>query len=144
MLLLAAFVLPLMASDHASDVARQIREAGLDPEECYHVRELNFNKEDLKFYLTEGYLIFSRPVQGRRLTAVFSGEVEGGDAEVILLPPHRSERQSLGTFTGSPNLNEHFRSALFVFTDSTGDDLLSRVRETSAKSPERGHLLQQQ
>jgi len=144
MLLLAAFLPPLAAANSASDLARQIREAGLDPEECYQVREFNFNKEDLKFYLTEGYLIFSRPVQGRRLAAVFSADVEGGDAEVIMLPPHRGERQSLATFTNSPNLDEHFRSALFVFTDSTGDELLSRARETSKKSPERGRLIEQQ
>jgi hypothetical protein len=144
LVLLAACVLPAVAADTAADVARQIRDAGLDPDACYRVRDLNFNKDDLKFYLTDGYLIFSRPVQGRRLAAVFSADVEGGDAELILLPPHRSERQSLANFTGSPNLDEHFKTALFVFADATGEELLARTKESSQKSQERGLLLESQ
>ncbi len=35
------------------------------------------------------------------------------------MPPDRAERSSLAAFTGSPNLDEHFRSVLLFFT---GDD----------------------
>ena len=109
--------------------------------ECYRVRDLNFTHEDLKFYLTDGFVIFSKPAAGHRTFMVFSADVEGGDAELILLPPMRSERQSLANFTGSPNLNEHFRSALFVFSQGVPQDILARVGESGKRSAERGLLL---
>ena len=141
--LLLLTVLPacLFAQPTAADVAKSLREAGLDPEECYRIRDLNFTREDFKFYLNDGFIIFARPVNGHRNSAVFYGEVEGGDAELILLPPFRSERQSLGSFTGSPNLDEHFRSALFVFGDKFSDELLLRARQNGKKSAEQGLLL---
>ena len=52
-------------------------------------------KEDVRIYFTDGYLIFSKPVAGRRMAAVFTADVEGGDGEVILMPPNRAERRSL-------------------------------------------------
>jgi hypothetical protein len=131
-------------ANSAADLARTIRDAGLDPAECYRVRDLSFNREDLKFYLTEGFLIFARPVNGHRLAALFSADVEAGDAELILIPPSRSERQSLGSFTGSPNLDEHFNTALFIFSDRSGDELLERTREAGSKTDERGVLLASQ
>ena len=87
------------AGPSAADLARSIRDAGLDPDQCYRVRDLSFQKEDIKIYLNDGYLIFSKPVEGQTRAAVFTGEVEGGDGEVILLPPYRGERQSLAFFT---------------------------------------------
>ena len=47
---------------NAAELARQIREAGLDPTECYRVRDFNFTKDDVRLYLNDGYLIFSKPV----------------------------------------------------------------------------------
>jgi hypothetical protein len=75
----------------AAELAAEIRAAGLDRDECYRVREVNFAKEDLRFYFTEGYLIFGKPVDGRRRSAVFLGEVEAGDAELLVFPPTRSD-----------------------------------------------------
>lgn len=140
---LALFVPVVSADTSAAAIARLVRESGLDPSECYRVRDLNFNKEDIKVYLTDGYLIFAKPVNGVRLTAVFSAEDEGGDAEVLVLPPHRSERRSLVSFTKSPNLDEHFRHALFIFTDNLGSQLLDRVKQEGEdrRSAEMGALL---
>jgi len=128
-----------------ADLARRIVQAGLDPEECYRVRELNFAKEDLRIYLTDGHLIFGKPVDGVRSTAVFTADVEGGDAEVLLFPPSRSERLSLANYSGSPNMSEHFKTAMFVFTDDTSSRLFAEIRahETHRKSPETGVLLAQ-
>src|ERR1700683_936351 len=70
----------------AKELERQIRAASLDPEQCYRVRDLAVAKEDLKLYFTDGYLIFSKPVNGERISAVFTAEVEGGDGEVVLPP----------------------------------------------------------
>jgi hypothetical protein len=133
------------AAPVAAELVRQIRAAGLDPEECYRVRDLTLAKEDLKLYLTEGFLIFTKPVNGERVSAVFSADVEGGDGEVLLLPPFRGERQSLARFTQSPNLDEHFRAAILVFTDGSAQTLLDQIAKGGGrKVPELGPLLAEQ
>src|SRR5271163_3343363 len=116
----------LAAGPSAADLARSIREAGLDPDQCYRVRDLSFQKEDIRVYFTDGYLIFSKPIAGERRAAVFTAEVEGGDGEVMLLPPYRGERQSLALFTQSANLDEHFQAALMIFTDDSTGAMLDR------------------
>ena len=92
LLFLLPFLLTVSAwceEPKAADLARAIHETAADPGEVYRVRELNFAREDIRIYLTEGYLVFSKPVEGRRVWAAFSSDVEGGDAEVLLLPPTR-------------------------------------------------------
>jgi hypothetical protein len=128
------------------ELAQQIRAAALDPDQCYRVRDLTLAREDLKLYLTDGYVIFSKPVNGERISAVFTAEVEGGDGEVLLLPPFRGERQSLARFTQSPNLDEHFRAAVLVFSDGSAQTLLDRIAQegTNRKVPELGPLLAEQ
>src|SRR3984957_16504894 len=127
----------------ATDLARSIRDAGLDATECYRVRDLRFFKDDIKLYLNDGYLIFSKPVAGQRLAAVFTTDVEGGDGEVIVIPPTRTERQSLAGFTRSPNLDEHFRAALMILTDGSMARLRQSLEqeESVKKTPEIGALL---
>ena len=134
------------AENETARLYSEIRETGLDTTECYRVRELSFAKEDIRLYLTEGYLIFGKPVRGKRITAVFSGQVEGGDGEIIVMPRLRSERLSLATFTRSPNLNEHFRAVVMLFTDGTAEELAALVksRPGGQKSPEMGTVLEQQ
>jgi hypothetical protein len=145
LLVLCAAAAAAAAPPSGAEIARAIREAGLDPDACYRVRDLGYFKDDIKLYFNDGYLIFSRPVMGERLTAVFSADVEGGDGEVLLLPPNRAERLSLAKFIKTPNLNEHFRSALFVFTDNTAAELLERIEREGLgrKTPEMGPLLAQ-
>jgi len=133
----------LTAAHTASEFAAELRTTQLDPDQCYRVREVHFSKEDLRFYLTEGYLVFSKPVAGRRLSAVFTADIEGGDAEILLMPPSRTERFSLASFTKSPNLNEHFSTAIMLFTDDTAEQLMVAIerRGEVRKSPERGALM---
>ena len=132
----------LLAHSRAAEYARAVQAAGFDPDQCYRVRDLAFQKDDLRFYLSEGHLIFSKPVEGRRLGAMFIGNVEGGDAEVLLFPPHRSERLSLASFARTPNLNEHFTFALFLFTDGTGEQLMQQIQAGAPKpAPEMGTSL---
>ncbi len=136
------FAIRLANAATAADLSRQIKAASLDPAECYRITELNFNKEDIKLYLTSGYLIFAKPIAGIRPAAVFVTTTVAGDAEVILMPPVRSERMSLANFTESPNLDEHFKAAVFIFTDGTAENLLSRIHDSALKNvPEVGNLL---
>jgi hypothetical protein len=140
---LLLLIVRLASAAGAADLSRQLKQITLDPDQCYRVTELNFAKEDIKIYLTSGYIIFTKPIDGIRPGAVFAATAEAGDAEVLLLPPVRSERRSLATFTDAPNLEEHLSSAAFLFTDGTGDDLLAQIQANPAakKSPEAGHVM---
>src|ERR1035438_7641431 len=95
------FQLQLFAGT-AADIARAIRENSFDRDECYRVRDLQIVKEDIRIYLSDGHLIFSKPVAGRRMAAVFVADVEGGDGEVLLRPPDVGERRSLAGYIDSP------------------------------------------
>jgi hypothetical protein len=130
----------------AADLGRAILAAGLDPSACYRVRDLQISQEDAQFYLTDGYIIFGKPVNGAPVVAVFSAEVEGGDAEVLLLPPNRSERKALAGYTGSPNLDEHFTNAVFLFTQPQARGLAEQIRSKgeARNSPEAGAVLADQ
>ncbi len=144
LLLLSMSATVISAQTHvASDLARQVLSATLDPTECYHVREIEIRQQDVTFYLTEGYLIFGKPVNGAPISAVFSSEVDGGDSEVVLLPPDRAERRTLSEFTASPNLDEHITRAVFFFTDAGARALAAQIRKdpSAEKSPEVGLLM---
>jgi Peptidase family M1 domain len=140
---LISALLPLcvFAEPTAAELARAVVAAVPDASECYRVRDLAFSEEDIRFYLTDGYLVFSKPVQGRPVSAIFSSDLDGGDAEVIVLPPHRGDRQSLASFIHSANLDEHFRSAFFLLTKSVSEQLHAGVRTYGRKAPEAGARL---
>ncbi len=143
--LLLLAVQPLLAGQ-AADIARAIRENSFDRDECYRVRDLTVVKEDIRIYLTDGHLIFSKPVAGRRIAAVFTADVEGGDGEVLLLPPDRAERRSLAGYIDTPNLDEHFRAAVLLFTGDDYDRLKSEIprNPSNKKAPEVGALLDEE
>jgi hypothetical protein len=134
------------AAATAADVARAVRENSFDPDECYRVRDLTLVKDDIRIYFTDGHLIFSKPVTGRRTAAVFVADVEGGDGEIIVLPPDRAERASLARYIDSPNLDEHFRAALFLFTGDEYERLRAQLpgNPVNKKTPELGALFDQE
>src|SRR5438046_412681 len=127
----------------AADLARRIAQAGLDSEQCYRIRDLTLAREDVRFYFTDGHILFGKPVGDTPLAAVFVTSVQGGDAETLVLPPTRSERESLSSFTGSPNLNEHFKAAVLLFTDETYRDLMAQILDnpSNKRTPELGLAL---
>lgn len=141
------FILPALlwlsaSGQTAASLAEQLRRLELDPDQCYRVRDLELHREDIRIFLNDGVLIFSQPLHGRRVVAIFRAIDAGDDAELILRPPDRGERVSLARATGSANLNEHFKTAVFVFGDGGGEELLESIRKASAKpSPEEGLLL---
>src|SRR5579863_4327961 len=135
----ALLLLPFaLSAGQAGDLARAIRENSFDPDECYRVRDLTIVKEDVRIYLTDGHLIFAKPVAGRRMAAVFTADVEGGDGEVLLMPPDRAERRALASHTKQPNLDEHFRTAIFLFTGNDYDEIVSQFPKNpgNRKAPE--------
>uniref|UniRef100_Q01WP0 Peptidase M1, membrane alanine aminopeptidase n=1 Tax=Solibacter usitatus (strain Ellin6076) TaxID=234267 RepID=Q01WP0_SOLUE len=144
LLILLALLLPVHATaGTAADTARAVRENSFDRDECYRVRDLSFIKEDLRVYLTDGHLIFSKPTAGRRVAAVFTADVDGGDGEVILFPPDRAERRSLAAFVDAPNLDEHFRAVMLLFTGDVYEQLKAQIAANpgNRKAPEIAPLL---
>jgi hypothetical protein len=142
--LAVTFLFPaLLLAGRGEDLLRSIHESGLDPGECYRIREISLVRDEAQFYFTDGYLIFGKPVGGTRVTAVFSADVEGGEAELLLLPPNRSERRALAAHAGAPNLEEHFHASLMVFADDTYREILEQIRANpyNKKSGEMGALM---
>src|SRR5262245_34056222 len=121
-----------LAGATAADIARAIRENSFDRDECYRVRDLKLLREDIRLYFTDGHLIFSKPVEGRRIAAVFTTDVEGGDGEVLLLPPDRGERATLAKYVNAPNLNDHFRAAVLLFTGNEYEQLREQLPSNPA------------
>ncbi|HLH02347.1 MAG TPA: M1 family aminopeptidase [Bryobacteraceae bacterium] len=112
----------------AQQLAAELQQISLDPAHTYRVRDLSLARGDIKLYLTEGTLSFFTPVDHRTFAALFTTEdTDAGDAEVIVMPPRRSERASLASFAKTPNLDEHFTSALFFFTDNTASELTEKI-----------------
>ena len=105
-------------------------ETSLASTQTYKVRELQLSRGGVKVYLTEGILSFLTPVAGQIVGAVFTTQnVDAGDGEILALPPNRAERASLARFTKSPNLDEHFSSALLLFTDATAAELHTQMQQ---------------
>jgi hypothetical protein len=144
-LLLTVLIPPVSASSGA-DWLKSIHAAGLDPTECYRVRDLSIARDEAQLFFTDGYIIFGKPAGGpgsSPVTAVFTTDVEGGDAQILLLPPNRAERRSMARHVESPNLAEQFSIAVLIFADGTYSELLDQIHANpyDKKSPEMGLLL---
>lgn len=100
------------AANSASVLYRNLRESGLDVTKVYRVRDATFDREDLHFALNDGWIIVGQEVAGH-VNAVFFV----GDGEVLVIPPDRSERASIGLFLNIGVLEEKFTSAYFRFFD---------------------------
>ncbi len=133
LLFVLAAVAPAKAPVTAAAVAESLSQIKLDPNETYHVRDLQIRRGGITFYFTDGLLSFATEIEGRRVAAVFTTSgIEAGDGEVLLLPPQAAERQSLAAFARSPNVDEHFRTVILYFTDRTADELLTSIAKAEA------------
>jgi hypothetical protein len=102
---------------------RELYSVGLDPQQVYHVREADIDREDVHLSLNDGTIAFTTAIDGRVTGAFFEGE-----GEVLVRPPNRMERASLGLFTGTGVLEEKFVSAYFRFNDDTARQLQPFLR----------------
>ena len=122
--------LPQQNGSNVALLAKGLREITLDPQETYKVRDFRLNRGDVTIYLSDGVISFTTPVGGRRTAAVFvTHDSDFGDAELLLMPARRGERAALLHFTNTPNLDEHFDSAVFLFTDGTYEELHKHMVE---------------
>ena len=106
---------------------RQLRSVGLDPHKVYHIRDGDFDREDIHLSLTEGTIAFTQEIDGQVTGAFFEGE-----GEMLLVPANQTERRSLALFAHMPVLEEKFATAYFRFNDATYKELLGSVRPLPA------------
>ena len=101
----------------------ELRTVKLDPKNVYKVREATIDREDLHIFLNDGVLIFTTSVQGR-----ITGMYFEGDGELLVRPPNRTERESLGLFTKLGVLEDRFGYAYFRFNDDVPGELKASLR----------------
>lgn len=132
---LLACVAPMHA-ETARTIQTELQSLTVDPAHAYVIRDLRLRRGDVSIYLNDGTLIFARPVAGRRIAAVFTtAGAETGDAEIVVMPPRPSERASLAAYTQTPNLDEHFSTAVFLFSDDTEAEVERNAAELSLPKP---------
>jgi hypothetical protein len=102
---------------------RALRDVGLDPQRVFQIREAEIAREDVHIWLNDGTIAFTQSVDGKVTGAYFEGE-----GEVLVRPPDRMERASLGRFIGAGVLEEKFTSAYLRFNDNTAKDLEPYLR----------------
>ncbi len=102
---------------------RQLRSAGIDPQKVYKIREADIDREDVHLSLNDGTIGFLQTVDGHITGAYFEGE-----GEILIRPPDRRERESLGLFTGEGVLEEKLSSAYLRFNDDTAKELQPYLR----------------
>ena len=100
-----------------------VRNVGLDPQRVYKIREAEIDREDVHLWLNDGTIAFTQAVDGTVTGAYFEG-----DGEVLMRPPDRMERASLGLFINAGVLEESFNSAYLRFNDDTAKDLEPYLR----------------
>lgn len=132
-LLLAASTLPAQVVEGFLSAQESIR---LDPQQCYRVRDLFLEREDVRFYFTDGLLIFADSLNGRDVGAFFIAEEPTDSAEVLVIPPSAQERYSLTSFIGEGVLNRTFNHSVLIFTDDTADQLREGMLQRGALEPE--------
>ena len=102
---------------------RSLQSVGLDPQKTYHIREAVIDREDVHLWMNDGTICFVQAVDGHITGAFFEG-----DGEVLVRPPDRQERASLGLFTGEGVLEEKFSTAYLRFNDDTAAELQQYLR----------------
>lgn len=98
---------------------------GLDPQQVFGIREAEIDREDVHLWLNDGTIAFTQSVDGHVTGAYFEG-----DGEVLVRPPDRMERASLGLYIHAGVLEERFSSAYLRFNDDTAKQLQPYLRPT--------------
>ena len=96
---------------------------GLDSQQVFRIREAVIEREDVHLWLTDGTIAFTQAIDGRITGAYFEGE-----GEVLVRPPDRMERASLGLFINAGVLEEKFSSAYLRFNDDVAKELQPFLR----------------
>ena len=130
---LLAITSSAFAQSEPDDILSQLSGARVDKTQVYRIRDITIRRDALSISLNRGTIAFLEPVRGRVTGAVFIGS-----GEVVSIPPDSIEKQQMHRFTGSPILNEAFRTAFFRFRDSTYDEIMREYRSHAIEDLEPG------
>ncbi len=114
---------PRLTSGPVLPLYRALRGVGLDAQQVFTIREADIDREDVHLSLNDGTIAFTQAVDGHVTGAYFEG-----DGEVLVRPPDRMERASLGLFINAGVLEEKFTSAYLRFNDDTAKELTPFLR----------------
>jgi hypothetical protein len=122
-------VLPLLIAlgrpDTATEYATRLRELAALAPLASHVATVNhliLRRDAAEITLGAGTLYLLSPVGGRTVGAIFRGA-----ARITLAPPHPVERDALRRGLGTPVLDDSLSEVIFLFSDSTWEQLRSLV-----------------
>lgn len=102
---------------------RALRTVRLDPARVYRIREASIDRDDLHIFFNDGIVVFTREVEGR-----ITGMYFEGDGEILVRPPNRTEKESLGVFTKLGLLESRFKRAYFRFNEDVLSELQPSLR----------------
>lgn len=136
LILCLLLVAPFLVGQNLEAYLAGLKSVRLDPEQCYRVRDLFLEREDVRLYFTDGLLIFAEHADGRDIGAFFIAEEDTDSAEILIIPPISQERYSLTSFTGEGVLNRPFNHSVLLFSDDTADVLREGIATRSASTPD--------
>ncbi len=110
----------------------QLHNIKVDESQVYVLRRAQLIRDHVKLFFTRGYLGFFTPVAGKITGAIYIGE-----GEILLIPPTRTEKESLSRFIHAPILEEQFSTAILRFTDQTAKELMAAAEKPEPDDPQR-------
>lgn len=100
----------------------ELKDLRADPSKVAEVRELTLRRDAATFLLKEGKICLLRPIQGRVIGAVFTGE-----GAFTFVPPAKTESAQLRRFFHVDTLNSTINSLCLWFSDSTDQELIGNL-----------------
>lgn len=113
-------------------VVRQLGHAEADPARVANVRDFTLRRDAGTFHLTQGTLALLKPLDGRVWGAVYRGT---GTFEFH--PPTEIERLQLARFFKAESLDAPIEGLVFLFADSTAEELQSRLSFAAGAIPQK-------
>ncbi len=94
------------------------------------VSNFTLKRDVAVFTFASGHFTLYGEVNGKITGAVFQG-----DGAMKLVPPMAEEKKSLALLTKAPEMDEHFQTAVFRFTDNTAAEILKASTGKTASDP---------
>lgn len=126
---------PNVADDYAATF-KAVWTVAPDAARGAEVRDLTLQREAARFELAEGRIQLLEPVRGRVIGAVWEGK-----GRMSYAPPDRIEAEQVRRFFKQDTLSAPIRGLVLLFTDSTAQELSSRLSFAAAPAMPRASAL---
>jgi len=129
---------PLGAAAQAADPQATwtaLSQASFDPAKVASVKDVTLQRDLARLILRSGTVGFAQPVGGRVLQAAFRGS-----GSLSLAPRLPLEIQQLKFHTGAEEFQVEFTEAVFIFSDSTYDEVAAQAQFAAGDAASLGKL----